>query len=283
MFVDKIFLNSIGMEKKNIKNQPEGQYEPSTPLMRQYQSIKEYYADAILFFRLGDFYEMFGDDARIASRILQITLTTRDKGSDNPLPMCGIPHFAAENYISRLIREGYKVAVCEQVEDAENAKGIVKREVVRVITPGTHEPENPKESTYISAIFPLNSQYGIATAELSTGEFTLSESSDQIEDELALIKPREIIIPASLKDNIHFSEILRDYYVTEVDDYSFDFTESYRLLLDHFKVSSLEGFGCEGMQAGISAGGAHSCHIFLKLRRTCLASRRYPLSIHLTT
>lgn len=261
------------MNKNENGNKSGDQYEPSTPLMKQYQSIKDRHADAILFFRLGDFYEMFGEDARIASRILQITLTTRDKGSENPLPMCGIPHFAAENYIARLIREGYKVAICEQIEDAQNAKGIVNREVVRVITPGTHEPENPKESSYISAIFPLNSSCGIATAELSTGEFIILESSDQLEDQLALIKPREIIIPASLIDNIYYSEVLRDYYVTSVDDYSFDYTESYRLLLDHFKVSSLEGFGCEGMQAGIAAGGALLSYL-IETQKNILGFRR---------
>ena len=125
-----------------------------TPLMRQYFSVKEQYKDAIVFFRLGDFYEMFGEDAEKASKILQIALTTRDKSKEEPIPMCGIPYFASESYISKLIKAGYKVAICEQMEDPKDAKGIVQREVVRVITPGTHEPENPKENIYIMSIFP---------------------------------------------------------------------------------------------------------------------------------
>jgi DNA mismatch repair protein MutS len=231
-------------------------FEPSTPLMKQYFSIKEEYRDAIVFFRLGDFYEMFGEDARTASRILQITLTTRDKGSENPIPMCGVPHFAADTYITRLIQAGYKVAVCEQVEDPETAKGIVRREVVRVITPGTHEPDSPKESSYISAIYPLNDSFGIATAELSTGELTIYEISSSLEDELSLIEPKEILCPGSLRDNIYFSEAFKGHYVTFVDDWSFDFAEAYRALLEYFKVSTLDGFGCEGMPAAVSAGGA---------------------------
>lgn len=119
--------------------------------MKQYFSIKENYADAIVLFRLGDFYEMFGEDAEKASRILQIALTTREKSKDNPIPMCGIPYFASESYIARLIRAGLKVAICEQMEDPKEAKGLVLREVVKVITPGTHAPENPARKTPISS------------------------------------------------------------------------------------------------------------------------------------
>jgi len=113
-----------------------------------------------LLFRLGDFYEMFGKDAVLASKILQIALTTRDKSKDDPMPMCGVPYFAAESYISKIIKAGHKVAVCEQMEDPRDAKGIVAREVVRVITPGTHTPENPKENTYIISILPLGNRHG---------------------------------------------------------------------------------------------------------------------------
>src|SRR3990172_8593514 len=121
----------------------------STPLMKQYSSIKEKHKDAILMFRLGDFYEMFGEDAKVASKILQLAPTTRDKTKEDPVPMCGIPYFAAESYISKLIRSGHKVAVCEQMEDAKDAKGIVQRDVVKVITPGTYSPENPKENNFL--------------------------------------------------------------------------------------------------------------------------------------
>lgn len=126
-----------------------------TPLMKQYFSIKERYRDAIVFFRLGDFYEMFGEDAIIASKILQIALTTRDRDKEEPIPMCGVPYFTADTYISKLIKAGYKVALCEQLEDPSQAKGLVERDVVRVITAGTHLPEEPKENSYILSFFPL--------------------------------------------------------------------------------------------------------------------------------
>ena len=120
-----------------------------TPLMRQYQDVKRNHPDAIVFFRLGDFYEMFGEDAVTASKILQITLTSRDKSKKNPLPMCGVPHFTAETYITRLIKAGRQVDVCEQVEEPKDAKGSVKREVVRVVTPGTFTPYIPRDTTFI--------------------------------------------------------------------------------------------------------------------------------------
>jgi DNA mismatch repair protein MutS len=155
-----------------------------TPLMKQYLSIKEQHQDCIVLFRLGDFYEMFGEDAETASRILQIALTTREKSKDDPMPMCGVPYFAAESYISKLIKAGHKVAVCEQMEDPRDAKGIVAREVVRVITPGTHTPENPKENTYIISILPSGNRHGIAAADISTGQFVVFETSENIEDEV---------------------------------------------------------------------------------------------------
>ena len=246
-FPDSIVLNITVMAES---------YEASTPLMKQYFSIKEKHGDAIIFFRLGDFYEMFGEDAVIASKILQITLTTRDKNSERPIPMCGVPHFSAAGYIARLVRKGYKVAVCEQVEDPESAKGIVRREVVRVITPGTHEPENPKESSFIVSIFPVGANHGIAIAEVSTGEFTVYETSGDLGDDLSLLEPSEVLCPASLRESINYSEVLKDFYVTYVDDWDFDHSEAYRRLLEYFGVSTLEGYGCEGMPAAVSAAGA---------------------------
>ncbi|GBD99771.1 DNA mismatch repair protein MutS [bacterium BMS3Abin07] len=228
----------------------------STPLMKQYASIKEDHKDAILFFRLGDFYEMFGEDAVIASKILQITLTTRDKNSETPIPMCGIPHFSAAGYITKLINSGRKVAVCEQMEDTEDSSGIVRREVVRVITPGTHEPENPKESSYIMSVFPHGNRHSISMAEISTGEFLVYESDGSLEDEISLAEPREILCPESLRQRIGYSSILKGQYVTYIDDWFFDQAESYKRLLEYFRVTSLEGYGCETMPEGISAAGA---------------------------
>ncbi len=227
-----------------------------TPLMKQYFSVKEQYKDAIVFFRLGDFYEMFGEDAEKASKILQIALTTRDKSKEEPIPMCGIPYFASESYISKLIKAGYKVAICEQMEDPKDAKGIVQREVVRVITPGTHEPENPKENIYIMSIFPSGDKHGVAGADISTGDFFVYETDKNIEDEMSRFEPREIIIPMGIKDNIFYSESLQYFYVTGYEDWIFDYAEAYKILLRHLKVSSLDGYGCERLTAALSAAGA---------------------------
>jgi DNA mismatch repair protein MutS len=227
-----------------------------TPLMKQYFSIKESHSDAVLLFRCGDFYEMFGEDAEKASRILQIALTTREKSRDNPIPMCGVPYFAAESYIAKLIKAGQKVAVCEQMEDPKTAKGIVSREVVRVITPGTHTPENPKENTFIVSIFPSGSRHGIAAADISTGEFIVYETTENIEDEVSRFEPKELLIPESIAENLHYQEALSGFYITRIDDWLFDFSEAYRLLLKHFRVTSLEGYGCETLPSAVSAAGA---------------------------
>jgi DNA mismatch repair protein MutS len=224
--------------------------------MRQYSAIKEQHRDAIVLFRLGDFYEMFGEDARTASRILQIALTTRDKGKDDPLPMCGVPYFSADSYIAKLIRAGHKVAICEQVEDPKLAKGIVQREVVRVVTPGTFTPEQPKENAYIMSVFPSGEVCGITVADLSTGEFILYETGKPVEDEIGRFEPKEVLCPASLKESLHYRTVLEGLYVTYYGDWYFEETEAHRALLRHFKVSSLEGFGCASASAGISAGGA---------------------------
>jgi DNA mismatch repair protein MutS len=227
-----------------------------TPLMKQYNEIKRNHPDAILFFRLGDFYEMFGQDAVTASKILQITLTSRDKGKADPLPMCGIPHFAAENYVSKLVRAGHKVAMCEQVEDAKESKGIVKREVVKVVTPGTFLPDNPKENSFILGFFQKENIFGIAVADITTGEFMIYETHNSIVDEINRFQPREILYPLSFKNNSYVVDGLSDFYLTHYDDWYFDYIEAYRKLIKHFKVASLDGYGCEGMIVAVSAAGA---------------------------
>ncbi len=226
-----------------------------TPLMRQYQDIKKNYPDAIVFFRLGDFYEMFGQDAVTASKVLQITLTTRDKGKANPVPMCGIPHFSAENYLSKLVRAGHKVAICEQVEEPGETKGIVTREVVRVVTPGTFLPDNPKENNFILGFFRRENISGIAVADITTGEFLIYETHNSIEDEISRFQPKEILYPYSLKNDPAVMN-LGDFYLTAYDDWYFDYIEAYRKLIRHFRVTSLDGYGCEGMIVAISAAGA---------------------------
>jgi DNA mismatch repair protein MutS len=224
--------------------------------MKQYFSLKENHGNAILLFRCGDFYEMFGEDAEKASRILQIALTTRERSKDNPIPMCGVPYFAAESYIAKLIKAGQKVAVCEQMEDPKTAKGIVSREVVRVITPGTHSPDNPKENTFIVSIFPSGTRHGVAAADISTGEFIVYETSENIEDEVSRFEPKEVLLPESIAENLHYQEALSGFYITRIDDWLFDFSEAYRVLLKHFRVTSLEGYGCEALPSAVSAAGA---------------------------
>jgi DNA mismatch repair protein MutS len=226
-----------------------------TPLMKQYQSVKDQYPDEIVLFRLGDFYEMFGRDAQVASRVLQIALTTRDKGKDNPLPMCGIPHFAADSYIAKLIQAGHKVAICEQVEDPKDAKGIVRREVVRVVTPGTHAPANPKSNSYLLAVMPHGQVQGIAVADVSTGEFILYETPRNVEDELARFEPAEVLVPANVRDDFHYAEALQGQYVTFRETWPYDYEEAYRIVLRRFGVSTLDGYGCEGMGGAVMAAG----------------------------
>lgn len=224
--------------------------------MRQYNDVKRNYPDTIVFFRLGDFYEMFGQDAVVASKVLQITLTSRDRSKEDPIPMCGIPHFTAENYIAKLVKAGYKVAVCEQVEDPKEAKGIVRREVVRVVTPGTFLPDDPKENNYILGFFQKENIYGIAVADITTGEFLVYETCNTLEDEINRFQPKEILYPLSFKNNSAVIDNLGDYYLTNYDDWYFDYIEAYRKLIKHLKVSSLEGYGCEGMIVAVSAAGA---------------------------
>src|SRR5579859_1073547 len=153
--------------------------EPSTPLMRQYAAIKKEHPGALLFFRLGDFYELFYDDAVTAARELQITLTSRNKEKDQAIPMCGVPYHAAENYLSKLLRKGFRVAICEQVEDPQLAKKLIRREVTRVLTPGTAADSNlaASENNFLAALARSGDRCGLAALDLSTGDFRATEFS----------------------------------------------------------------------------------------------------------
>ncbi|SDX15849.1 DNA mismatch repair protein MutS [Marininema mesophilum] len=189
-----------------------------TPMIQQYLSIKAEYQDAFLFFRLGDFYELFFEDAKRASEYLELTLTGRDGGGKERIPMCGVPHHAADVYIGRLIEKGYKVALCEQVEDPTQAKGVVKREVVRVVTPGTVMEEKmlaEKENNFLVAVTKREDHYAIAAADFSTGEFYVTElsgSSEQAIDELLAFSPKEVLLSPDLSGDEHFLNQLRGHH-----------------------------------------------------------------------
>src|SRR5271165_6994135 len=176
----------------------------STPLMRQYAAIKKEHPNALLFFRLGDFYELFFDDAVLAARELQITLTSRNKEKGVDIPMCGVPYHAAESYISKLIRRGFKVAVCEQVEDPRLAKKLVRREVTRVVTPGTAADAalNAEENNFLAAVATVGDCVGFAALDLSTGEFRATEfagefAGHRIQEELEQLRPKEVLYGSS--------------------------------------------------------------------------------------
>ncbi len=236
----------------------------ATPMLQQYLSIKERYPDVLLFYRMGDFYEMFFEDATVASRVLEITLTSRNKKDESPVPMCGVPYRAAQGYISRLIENGFKVAICDQVEDPRAAKGLVKREVVRVVTPGMiieDELLDEKTNNFILAVSRHQQAIGIAYLDISTGTFRLTETADSaaVMDEIMRVTPREILLPESLKADTAFTSLLatvRDTAVTVMEDRLFEAAGSRRRLLEQFDTLSLEGFGCESMKAGVGAAGA---------------------------
>ena len=179
--------------------------EPSTPLMRQYAAIKKEHPNALLFFRLGDFYELFFEDAVVAAKELQITLTSRNKEKGIAIPMCGVPYHAAENYISKLIRKGFKVAICDQMEDPRVAKKIVKREVTRVVTPGTAADSQlqSEENNFLACVAKQRDEVGFAALDLSTGEFRATEfrgadAERRVRDELLVLRPREVLFASSL-------------------------------------------------------------------------------------
>ena len=232
-----------------------------TPMMRQYHRFKDKYPGKILFFRMGDFYEMFGDDAIEAAPILGIALTSRSGEGDNAIPLCGIPHHAVEKYLPRLIEAGKKVVICEQVEDPRQAKGIVKRDVVEIITPGTTTIEsslNPSRESFLMAICGNSKTLAAARLDLSTGEFVVSENdAATIVDEIAAYAPKELLYPAEEKDTLPqhlFQNGIKN--ITPLENIFFDHRLGKDKLNTFFGVSTLDGFGLSGMKYGIAAAGA---------------------------
>ena len=232
--------------------------------MRQYQSIKRQHPDAILFFRMGDFYETFYEDAKIASRVLGIALTSRDKSSGQPIPLAGVPHRAAETYLTKFIKAGYKVAICEQVEDPKKAKGIVKREIIRVVTPGTIINPNildEKSNNYLASISEMNDRYGFAHVDLSTGEFSVTEleTESKLMTEVERIHPAECLVSEQFEEESSLIESMTatvNPAINRVPNWVFSPDAARSELIDHFHTLSLDGFGCENMPAAISAAGA---------------------------
>ncbi len=251
--------------------------EPSTPLMRQYSAIKKEHPNALLFFRLGDFYELFFEDAVVASRELQITLTSRNKEKGAAIPMCGVPYHSADNYIAKLIRKGFKVAICEQMENPRLAKALVKREVTRVLTPGTAVDVHldSEENNFLACVARAGSAVGFAALDLSTGEFRATEfvgddAERRIREELLVLRPREMLFASSLPlfdqprttttqaaaapriasiENASWAE-------TPLDDWVFAPDYAIPQVENHFGVLSLEGFGLANRPAAATAAGA---------------------------
>jgi DNA mismatch repair protein MutS len=241
--------------------------ETSTPLMRQYAAIKKQHPNALLFFRLGDFYELFFDDAVVAARELQITLTSRNKEKDIAVPMCGVPYHAAEGYLAKLLRKGFRVAICEQMENPKAAKTIVRREVTRVLTPGTSPDSSlaSEENNFLAAIAQIGDRAGLAALDLSTGEFRATEFAIQdrprLLEELGHMRPREVLYPAALS-LFAASEALSSmpgtqrFTETPVEDWAFSPDYAIPLLENQFGVLSLEGFGLANRPAAATAAGA---------------------------
>ena len=240
------------------------QAEPSTPLMRQYHALKQQVPNALLMFRLGDFYELFYDDAVTAARELEITLTSRSK--DQAIPMCGVPHHSSEGYIARLIQKGYRVAVCEQMEDPRFAKKLVKREIARIITPGTATESHllrSHENNYLAAVAVKNGRAGLAHVDISTGEFRVTElAPDEVGPTLETMNAREVLHD---EQNAIDTDCLR----TKLEGWIFDFDYSERSLREHFKLLSLDGCGLADKPLAVGAAGA-ILHYVRDTQRTAL-------------
>ena len=235
-----------------------------TPMMQQYMKTKEEYKDCILFYRLGDFYEMFFDDAKIVSKELELTLTGKNCGLEERAPMCGVPFHAVDGYLSRLVSRGYKVAICEQMEDPALAKGLVKREVIRVVTPGTNlnvQALDESRNNYIMSIVYVSDRFGISFADVTTGDYFVTEvdSVRKLLDEICKFSPREIVCNEALvMSGIDTEELKERLGITlySLENWYFDDELCRRGLLEHFQVKSIEGLGVGDLGCGVIAAGA---------------------------
>ncbi len=228
--------------------------EKLTPLLRQYFRLKKQYPDRILFFRMGDFYEMFGDDAKIASEILGITLTSRNHGKDGRVPLAGVPYHQAEKYLPKLLKAGYGVAVCEQIEDPKKAKGLVERDVIEVITPGSVTVQGVLDDgvdNFIAALNPEGNEAGIALADYTTGRFVVDQLPiGNLDIALGQFQPAELLVPESYSGDSLGIPLYR------TENFRFDRIMAENVLLEHFGTDTLDGFGCERMPLAVGAAGA---------------------------
>ncbi|MDR7556340.1 MAG: DNA mismatch repair protein MutS [Armatimonadota bacterium] len=233
-----------------------------TPMMRQYHELKARYPGALLMFRLGDFYELFFEDARIAARELDIVLTSREVGKGRRVPMCGVPYHALTSYVARLVERGYRVAICDQVEDPRKARGLVRRAVTRVVTPGTVMDAAllpGGEHRYLAAVVGSGDRWGLAAADLTTGDLVATqlegdEACRRLADEVARFEPREVLVPQADADAL--TAALGPVRLTPVDAWWFDPSAARRTLLEQFQVATLDGFGAEGLPLAVGAAGA---------------------------
>jgi len=230
-----------------------------TPMFKQYHSVKAEHPDAILFFRMGDFYEMFYDDAKTASRVLGLTLTSRSKGPD-ATPMAGVPYHALDRYLAQLVEAGYRVAICDQVEDPKAARGLVKREVVRIVTAGTLTEDAllpARDENFLGSLVIHAERFGLAWVELSTGAFNVEQGPvSELAAALARIRPSELLIPEESPEARERAAEGPATMFTERPPWQFDHYTARQALLAHFGVDSLRGFGCEELTEGVAAAGA---------------------------
>ena len=249
-----------------------------TPMMKKYLETKEEYKDCILFYRLGDFYEMFFDDAITASRELEITLTGKSCGLEERAPMCGIPFHAVEGYLNRLVAKGYKVAICEQVEDPKTAKGLVKREVVRIVTPGTNLDSgalDESKNNYIMCIVYTENRYGVSTADVSTGDYYVTEvdSERKLLDEISKYSPAEIICNESFNVcGIDLDDLKNrlGIVIYNLESWYFGDELAKTTLLEHFHTATLQSLGLEEYDCGVIAAGALLKYLY-ETQKTSLA------------
>ncbi len=231
-----------------------------TPLMLQYRKVKDRYPDAIVLFRMGDFYETFEEDARIASSVLSLTLTRRANGGASEVPLAGFPHHAINQYLPKLVKAGYRVAVCEQLEDPKLAKGLVKRDIVDVVTPGVNFSAEPaKVNSYFASVISNEREFGMAFCDATTGEFNFVQAGiDELDTYLTRVEPLEIVLPRNVSDRIEpaVRTTLRKSIITRRDDYIFNFDYAHDKLVHHFNIQNLKGFGIESKTLAIQASGA---------------------------